>query len=98
MSKKMSEKEFQDKLDKIKKEDKPLKAPRTKKQIKQKETTVKTFISKPIVIVILTIALTLTAVYAGYAGYKAIYNQGYNDAKTEQAKIDAIVAESKPAQ
>lgn len=95
----MSEKEFQDKLDKIKQEDKPLKAPRTKKQIKQKETTtVKTFLSKPIVIVILTIALTLAAVYAGYSGYKAIYNQGYNDAKTEQAKIDKIVAESKPAQ
>lgn len=97
MSQKMSEKEFQDKLDTIKKTNKPLKEPKVK-QTKQEENKVKTFISKPIVIVILTIALTLSAVYASYTGYKAIYNQGYNDAKTEQAKIDAIVAESKQVQ
>ena len=91
-----SEKQFDDELAKIIKEDKPLKAPKVKKQTK--ENNMKQFIKKPITIVVLTVALTLAAVYAGYTGYQAIYNQGYSDAKAEQAKVEKIVAELKENQ
>ena len=93
-----SEKQFDDELKKIIKEDKPLKAPKVTKQTKQKENNMKQFIKKPITIVVLTVALTLAAVYASYSGYQAIYNQGYNDAKSEQAKVDALIAELKENQ
>ena len=93
-----SEKQFEDELAKIIKEDKPLKAPKVTKQTKQKENNMKQFIKKPTTIVVLTVVLTLAAVYASYSGYQAIYNQGYSDAKSEQAKVDEIVAELKSQQ
>lgn len=61
------EKQFDDELKKIIKEDKPLKAPKVAKQTKQKENNMKQFIKKPITIVVLTVALTLAAVYASYS-------------------------------
>lgn len=91
-----SEKQFDDELKKIIKEDKPLKASKVTKQTK--ENNMKQFIKKPTTIVVLTVVLTLAAVYASYSGYQAIYNQGYNDAKSEQAKVDEIVAELKENQ
>lgn len=91
-----SEKQFDDELAKIIKEDKPLKAPKVKKQTK--ENNMKNFIKKPITIVVITVVLTLAAVYASYIGYQAIYNQGYNDAKAEQAKVDKLIAELKENQ
>ena len=60
-----SEKQFDDELAKIIKEDKPLKpqkAPKVKKQTK--ESNMKQLIKKPITIVVLTVILTLAAVYA----------------------------------
>ena len=93
-----SEKQFDDELARIIKEDKPLKAPKVTKQTKRKGNNMKQFIKRPITIVVLTVVLTLAAVYASYSGYQAIYNQGYNDAKSEQAKVDALVAELKSQQ
>jgi hypothetical protein len=61
---------------------------RNKKENKQ----VKTFYKKPIFIVIMTVIMTLSAVYGAYRLHSHIYNQGYQDALKQQKAIASEVA------